>query len=70
MSQIEEPRQGGSYVRQPDGSLVRVAFTEPPKPRDKRPAGETNETTPAEASVVPGVATSATPGGADAGPQE
>lgn len=38
MSQIEEPREGGSYVRHPDGTLELVERTAPLKTRPERAA--------------------------------
>lgn len=32
MSDNERPHQGGSYLRQSDGSLKRMEFTTPPTP--------------------------------------
>lgn len=41
MSQdIEQPQQGGSYIRNADGSLALVSRTAPPKTRPERAAEE------------------------------
>lgn len=39
----ERPAQGGSYIRRPDGSLERVAFTGPRPGRARKPAPERPE---------------------------
>jgi len=36
----EEPSRGGSYVRNPDGSLTLMECTAPAEPRDKRATAE------------------------------
>jgi hypothetical protein len=66
---VPEPTMGGSYVRNEDGSLTRVAHTEPAKPRDKRAEGEPNTDAP-PASVDPEAATSAASGAGVSGAQE
>lgn len=65
---VEEPREGGSYIRHPDGSLERVEFTAPAKPRDKREL-ETPNTTPAS-EVDPEAANGAASGETAGGKQE
>lgn len=55
---LEQPTEGGSYVRSAGGRLVRVASTAPAKPRDRRAAGEPDNPQPA---VDPGAAVSAAP---------
>lgn len=56
---IEEPREGGSYVRNEDGTLTLAERTQPAGMRDKRQAEATN--TPPSESVDPGAAVSAAP---------
>lgn len=48
----QEPQMGGSYVRQPDGSLERVAATEPAPMRDKREPDSAASTPPADAPAA------------------
>jgi len=46
---LPEPQSGGSYRREADGTLIRVACTAPAQPRDKRAR---DDEPPAEAGPV------------------
>lgn len=48
---LEEPTQGGSYIRNADGTLTRTGGTEPAPQRDKRQAEQAAvaQSTPAPA---------------------
>lgn len=54
---LEEPTQGGSYVRNADGTLTRIGGTAPAQMRDKRetaePAAPTVTPAPAKAADAP-----------------
>ena len=47
---IEEPREGGSYIRHPDGTLELVERTAPPKMRPERLAEEAAKQVPEQPS--------------------
>lgn len=51
---LEEPAQGGSYVREADGKLTRTGGTEPAPQRDKRQAEQAaaSKPTPAPAKAA------------------
>jgi hypothetical protein len=53
---IEEPSKGGSYVRNADGTLTRVAGTEPAPQRDKREADKPADTNATPAPAKPAAA--------------
>jgi hypothetical protein len=43
MTEQEMPSEGGSFIRQPDGSLKRVAETPPPAAPDAKPPKQKTE---------------------------